>query len=395
MTELLTRLFVRSKDEKVARGQYISMSGTTGIVCNLLLFLLKTVMGIFSGSMSVIADAMNNLTDAFASVLTLIGLLISRKKPDRDHPFGHARIEYLTGLCVALFIFGVGIELGRESFFKILQPAEVRYSPAVFAGLCLSILFKLWLSRFYKKIGKKIDSPSLLASASDSRNDVIATSAVLLGALVNVLSGINPDGYLGLAVAIFILFSGFSIMKETSRPLIGGPAQRDLVLAAEKEILEYSDIVLGIHDLIVHDYGPGQRFATVHAEIDRRVDVMEAHDVLDDIERDLDEKMGIHLVIHYDPVVTDDDEINETKAFLEETIRAIDPRLSMHDFRMVRGAEHTKLIFDLVLPFALAGKEAELKEKIDRSLSGRGERFYTVIRFDSGSYVEEPKGKQE
>ena len=392
MTSLLIRLFVRDRENLTdpnVRARYGSLSGVVGIVCNFLLFLLKFILGTVSGSVSIVADAINNLSDASSSLMTLIGFRISAKPADEEHPFGHARFEYLSGLGVAFLIFVIGFQLARESIEKILRPTETEWSLVILIGLLLSIGVKLWLALFYHSVGKKIGSTSLLASSADSRNDVISTAAVLLGMILSLFLPVNLDGYIGFLVALFILWSGFGIARETIKPLLGEPADPELVKMVENEILGYSNMILGIHDLVVHDYGPGQRFASVHAEIDAKNDVLEMHDILDNIEHYFAEKHNIHLVIHYDPIVTDDEELNELKEMLCEIIRELDPRLKLHDFRMVRGNDHTNLIFDLVIPLEYQQKTKELKLKINEAVNRKAKRktvYYSVITFDSAAF---------
>jgi len=390
MTSLLIRLFIKNHQnisDPAVRSRYGSLSGAVGMAGNFLLFLLKGILGLLSGSVSILADAVNNLSDAASSLVTLIGFHVARKPADEEHPFGHARFEYLSGLGVSFLIFVIGFQLAKDSIGKILSPTETVFTFAIAIGLVLSILIKLWLAFFTHRIGKTINSASLMAAAADSRNDVISTSAVIVGALLSRLFGLPLDGYVGFAVALFILYSGFGIAKETIKPLLGAPADAELVKMVEQGILSYDPIVLGIHDLMVHDYGPGQCFASVHAEIDRNIDVMVAHDVLDNIERLFQTKHNIHLIIHYDPIVTDDAELVEAKAFVHDIVHAIDPRMSLHDFRMVKGVNHTNLIFDLVLPAGQSNREKEIRTQINDRLAQSGKTYFAVITFDTVHYT--------
>ena len=384
MTEFLVRRLVRgaqNTEDPAVREAYGRLAGIVGVVCNVLLFVGKFLLGTLTGSVAITADAVNNLSDASSSIVTLIGFRLAAKPADEGHPFGHHRIEYLAGLAVAAMILLIGAELVKTSIGKILHPADVECTAATILVLLASILVKLWLARFNRTLGKKISSPALMATAADSRNDVITTAAVLLCAVLAAATGLRLDGYVGLLVALFILWSGWSAAKDTISPLLGEPASEELVQSISRLILSHEKI-LGIHDLMVHDYGPGQCFASVHAEMDSREDPLLCHDVLDDIERDALRELRVHLVIHYDPIVTDDAELNHMRTFVQETIRAIDPELTLHDFRMVRGAQHTNLIFDLVIPYSLVGKQAELKHRIDARVQQEDRKYYTVITFD-------------
>ena len=313
--------------------------------------------------------------------MTLIGFRLAQKPADRDHPYGHARYEYLSGLVVSAMILLIGAELIKSSVNKIIDPAAVEFSAATFAILFISICIKLWMAFFYSSLGKYIGSITLKATSLDSRNDVIATAAVLVGGLVSYFFDLNIDGYVGLAVALFILYSGINIARETISPLLGKRVDAELVENISKLVLS-NDKILGIHDLLVHDYGPGQYFASVHAELSAEDDPLVCHDIIDSIECEVFEKLNVHLVIHYDPVLVNDKEWNELKRCVEGIINKIDPELSMHDFRMVRGANQTKLVFDVAVPYFMSSRCQELKQKIDDGLSAEGKHYITVIRFD-------------
>lgn len=388
MTRLLLRLFVKDAEhteDPAVRGAYGRLAGLVGIVCNVLLFLGKLTVGTLSGSVAITADAVNNLSDASSSLVTLVGFKLAEKPADKEHPYGHARIEYLAGLMVAAMILFIGFELAKTSVEKILHPAPVEFSLAVAAVLVMSILVKLWMALFNRTLGQKIDSKALEATAADSRNDVISTGAVLLAAVFAAVTHVTIDGYVGLLVALFILWSGIGIAKDTVNPLLGEGAAPELRQLISQEVRKY-DKVLGFHDLMAHDYGPGRRFASMHVEMDQKENVLECHDIIDDIERELLEKFNIHLVIHYDPIVTDDAELNHMKALVQNTIHRIDERLSIHDFRMVRGPGHTNLIFDMNVPFEMLEREGELKKKIDEKIAEESGKYYTVITFDEGEY---------
>ena len=384
MTSLLLRLFVKNHDDTenpVVRGAYGKLAGAVGIVCNLLLFAGKLLAGILSGSVAVTADAVNNLSDASSSLVTLLGFKLAERPADEEHPYGHARIEYISGLVVAALILLIGAELAKSSFSKILHPETVEFSLLTLGVLVGSILVKLWMALFCRKLGRRIDSTTLLATSADSRNDVISTAAVLVGCLVGYFFDVKLDGYIGMAVALFIIWSGCSIAKDTINPLLGERASEELVRNISDLILSHEKI-LGIHDLMVHDYGPGNCFASVHAEMDSAEDPLTCHDIIDDIERDALRELRVHLVIHYDPIITDDEELNAARALVEQEIRSIDESLSLHDFRMVRGPGHTNLIFDLVIPYSMEDRKAELKARIDERLQRQDRKYYTVITFD-------------
>ena len=386
MTNFLLRHFIKNsenvQDPKV-RAAYGNLSGIVGILCNLLLFLGKLIAGTLSGSVSITADAVNNLSDASSSVVTLVGFKLAEKPADEDHPYGHARFEYIAGLMVAAMILIIGFELAKSSFEKILHPSPVAFSPLVAGVLIVSILVKLWMCFFNRALGRRIQSPTLEATAADSRNDVITTSAVLVAAIVGAVTDLTIDGYAGFLVALFILWSGIGIAKDTINPLLGERESPELRRTIIDEV-KSRDKVLGFHDLMVHDYGPGRRFGSIHVEMDQKENPLECHDIIDDIERDCLQKHNVHLVIHYDPIVTDDGELNHMKALILDRVRKLDPRLSVHDFRMVRGPGHTNLIFDMRIPFGMEKKESEIKATIDKAISKEPSKYYTVITFDQG-----------
>ena len=368
------------------RGASGKRAGMVGIAANALLFAMKLTVGTLARSVSITADALNNLSDAGSSVVTLLGFKLAEKPADADHPYGHARYEYLSALAVAAMILFIGFELAKSSLEKIFNPQTVAFSWITAFILIASILIKLWLSLYNHRLGKKIGSDTLLATAADSRNDCIATGAVLLSGVLETFTGWHIDGYMGLGVAIFILYSGIGLAKDTISPLLGeaaGPELREQILdqiRSEKQ-------VLGYHDLMVHDYGPGRRFASVHVEMDRREDPLLCHELIDNLERECLKTHGIHLVIHYDPVVTDDPELVRMKAVTTQALQQIDNRLSLHDFRMVQGSGHTNLIFDVSIPEELMGKKKEIKAKLDEILNHQAPcTYYTVITFDLATF---------
>ena len=389
MTNWLLRTFVRNsedlEDSKV-RAAVGQLAGIVGILCNILLFSGKLAVGLLTGSVSITADAMNNLSDATSSVVTMLGFRLAERPADEDHPFGHARYEYLSGLAVSALILIIGVELGKSSLDKILHPASVDFGWVTAAVLVGSILVKLWMSLFNSALGKKIHSATLAATAADSRNDVITTSAVLLAALIEHFTAFRADGWMGLAVSCFILYSGVGLAKDTISPLLGENADPEL---REKIVdnIRACPKVLGFHDLMVHDYGPGQRFASIHVEMDRREDPMECHEIIDDLERECLKSHGVHLVIHYDPVVTNDPELDRMHVRVEQLLHTYDIRLGVHDFRMVPGKGHVNLIFDVVLPTDLRGQEADITAALEKALNqGSGVTYYPVITFDQSSF---------
>ena len=388
MTGLLLRLFVKNyqnTEDAAVRSSYGKLAGLVGILCNVFLCAAKLIVGSLSGSVSITADAVNNLSDASSSVVTLLGFKLAEKPADAGHPFGHARIEYLSSLIVAATILIIGFELAKTSIGKILHPQDVTFSAALVVVLSLSILVKLWMMFFNRSLGKRIDSTTLTATAADSRNDVITTSAVLASCIVGRAANVRIDGYMGLLVALFILYSGVSIAKDTIDPLLGEAPNEELTRMVAREIGKY-DKVLGIHDLMVHDYGPGRRFASVHVEMDSREDPLVCHDIIDDIERDFLTNHNIHLVIHYDPLVTDDAELNHMRDLVLQVVHGIDPRLSIHDFRMVRGPGHTNLIFDMVIPFEMNCRRDELLQLINDRIQFEDKKYYAVVTFDDKAF---------
>ena len=389
MTNLLMRHFVTSTgdaDPKRSRAAAGRLSGIVGIICNLLLFALKLAVGTISGSVSITADAMNNLSDASSSIVTLLGFHLAEKPADEHHPFGHARFEYLSGLAVAALILIIGYELAQTSIGKILNPTPVDLQWVTVGVLVGSIVVKFWLSRFNTKLGVMIDSATLMATAADSRNDCLATGAVLIAAVIERLTSWQVDGIMGLACAAFILWSGCNMARETISPLLGestDPEQRQLIA----DFVSGWPKVLGYHDLMVHDYGPGQRFASLHVEMDKNEDAVECHEIIDDMERAMLREHGIHLVVHYDPVVADDPAADRMRNLVTAILHVRDPRLSIHDFRMVPGAGHTNLLFDLAVPSDLIKEHDQIQQALESALNDLGEgTYYTVITFDNAAF---------
>lgn len=389
MTKLLIRLFAGGDPGNPStRAKTGKLSGIVGIICNVLLCGLKIFIGTVSGSVSITADAMNNLSDATSSVVTLVGFRLAEKPADDDHPYGHARYEYLSGLAVAAMIIVIGFELAKTSLEKIMHPELVVLSLPLILVLAGSILVKLWLFFFNRHLGKRIESDTLLATAIDSRNDVAATAAVLLAILTEHFTSLKIDGYVGLGVAVFILYSGVTMAKQTISPLLGetaSPELQKLIL----DVVRTEPKILGYHDLMVHDYGPGQRFASIHVEMDEKESALECHELIDQLERVCLKNHNIHLVIHYDPVITDDPELTRMREMVQQILEGMDSRISIHDFRMVQGKENTNLIFDMVLPGELMKAQKEIKKKLDTELNSRENiTYHTVITFDMASFNE-------
>jgi len=374
------------KEQTKQRNSVGKRAGTVGIIFNVILAFGKMMIGIISASVSITADALNNLMDAASSIVTLVGFKLAEKPADEEHPFGHARSEYLAGLVVAMMIFVVGYELVISSVNKILKPSEVRFSAAVAVVLLLSIAVKLILSFYYKKVGEQISSKTLLAASVDSRNDVIMTAAVLVASVIEYLAKVKVDGYIGLAVAIFIVYSGIVLAKETMSVLLGEGINEELKDILEDYILSCPKVV-GCHDLIVHDYGPNHRFASIHVEMDKNEDPLVCHELIDDMEEECMKSHGVHLVIHYDPIVTDDPEAERLRQLVLTILQVKDERLSIHDFRMVQGQGHENLIFDVLLPSDLRGQEKSIQKAIETALNTiEPKTYYTKITFDT-AYV--------
>ncbi|MGI6049501.1 MAG: cation diffusion facilitator family transporter [Acetivibrionales bacterium] len=384
MTEWLVKKFIKdykNTKQPAVRVKYALLSGIVGIISNVFLFVTKLVVGMIFQSIAVTADAVNNLTDAGSSVITLVGFKLSSKPADEEHPYGHARIEYVTGFIVSVVIILLGIELIKTSFQKILNPNPINFSYLTVAALIVSILIKLWQGLFYKNLGRRIESAALAATGQDSMNDVISTATVLVAIVFSKLTNIQIDGYMGVAVALFILYSGGQLVLETLNPLLGLAPDPTLVADIEKEILSYEG-VLGIHDLMVHSYGPGKLFASVHVEVAAEGDLLASHDMIDNIEREVSDKFNLSLVIHMDPLATNDERVNELRGQVTEIIDLIDQDLSMHDFRVVYGPTHSNLIFDIVVPTKFEVSDKELKETIDREIKKIDSTFNSVITID-------------
>lgn len=367
------------------RARIGKLSGAVGIICNCLLAAGKLIVGHMTSSMSITADGLNNLSDGASSIVTLLGFKLAEKPADRKHPYGHARIEYIAGLTVAVMILFIGLELGKSSVQKFINPEPIEFSFTAVWVLFASILVKLFMMLFNLKMGRRINSNALLATAADSRNDVMTTSAVLAASIVEHFYDVRIDGVMGIAVSLFILYSGIKLAGETMSPLLGEGANPEL----QKQITDYINgcpMVLGCHDLMVHDYGPGRRYASIHVEIDKNEDPMACHARIDRMERECLKNYGTHLVIHYDPVVTDDPEVNSTKRLVNTIIKVRDGRLTIHDFRMKDDGESVKMSFDMILPEDLRGQEQSIKETVEKALNSLdSKKYYADITFDMES----------
>lgn len=380
----LVRRFVpgaKNTQDQEVRAAYGTLGSCTGVIVNLLLAASKFVMGLISGSLAITADAANNLSDAAGSVVTLISVRLAKKPVDQEHPFGHGRMEYVGSLIVGGLIVIMGIGLLRDGITSIFHPTELSHSWLVVAVLAISILFKCWLYFFYKKLGDTINNGTLIAASKDSLSDVLATSAVLISLLINRAFGLTIDGYMGVLVALIVLKAGVDVCRDTVDSLLGGKPDPEKINRVKELMLQY-DGILGIHDLVLHDYGPGRCIASVHAEVSADCNIVEIHEVIDTAEREIGEKMHMAICIHMDPIVTDDVNVNRVKRQMTEFLHHTDASLSMHDFRMVPGQDQTNLIFDCVLPAGYQGREELLKSLNAYALS-LDSRYCLVVQFDT------------
>ncbi|MGN1480451.1 cation diffusion facilitator family transporter [Porcipelethomonas sp.] len=384
MINFLIKKFIKdydNVDDPVVRQKYGTLSSCTGIICNIVLFVIKYTAGTLAHSISIVSDAFNNLSDCASCLVTLLGYKIASKPADRDHPFGHGRMEYLTALTIAVFVIFVGLELLKNSVLKIMNPVELKFSLAVLISLVFSIAVKFWMAFFNNKLGKKINSTVLFATAKDSKSDVIATSATLVALVASLFTDLPVDGVMGIIVSLFILKSGYDIVRDTVDELLGKPADSELVNKIKEYVLK-NDKIIGIHDLLIHNYGPGNMIGSCHVEVKSNENFVDAHDIIDRIERDIHNDLNVMMTIHMDPIETDDKLTNEMRDLVNNIIRSIDPELNMHDFRIVYGESHTNLIFDLVVPYDCKYTNDQLKEQIDELLEKEERNYYTVIVFD-------------
>lgn len=389
MTKLLLKIFIKDY-ENVQNGKvrekYGVLSGAVGIFCNVLLTIAKFIIGTVTNSIAITADAVNNLSDAASSGITLLSFKAANKPADDDHPFGHGRIEYISALAVAFIVLLMGIELIKSSIDKILHPEALAFSWPALIVLLLSICVKLWMAFFNRSLGRKINSPAMTAVVMDSVSDTAATSVSMIALILSKFTAVPLDGYMGIIVALFIVYTGISIIKETAGMLMGETPDPELVKELEQEILSYEGVI-GVHDLMVHNYGPNRIFASAHAEVSASADIMESHDTIDCIERDVMKKFKLQLVLHMDPIVIDDENINRLRMGTNNIIKEINEELSMHDFRAVPGPTHTNLIFDIVVPFNLPQSKKELSDAVSKAVREKlGDNYYTVVTVEH-SYV--------
>lgn len=385
MVQLLARLFIKNyeqTDSPSVRQSYGVLCGGVGIGFNILLFIGKFLAGLISNSIAITADAFNNLSDAGSSLITLIGFKMAGQKPDTEHPFGHGRIEYLAGLLVSLLILLMGVELVKSSVAKILHPEATDCTPLVAAILIASILVKLYMYLYNRSTGRKIDSAAMMATATDSFSDMLSTSVVLIATLIGKFTGLQIDGWCGLLVGIFILYAGLCAAKDTISPLLGQPPQKEFVERIETIVQSYPQ-VLGIHDLIVHDYGPGRVMISLHAEVPASGDMLHLHDTIDNIERELHRELHCDAVIHMDPVMNDDEETQALKKQVTSCLHELDETLNLHDFRIVKGPTHTNIIFDILVPFKFPLSDAEISRFMEEKIHGISASYYAVINIDN------------
>ena len=375
MTKLLTKLFLKNEDLKTLAGRERCgrLAGVVGIIMNALLCAFKIAAGLLSSSIAVLADGINNLADAGSSVLTLIGFRLSGKEADDEHPFGHGRMEYVTALIISILIIIIGFDLGKSSVEKIITPEKTQYSLLTIIILAVSVAVKLWMALFNKRLGRLIDSTALAATSQDSLNDAIATSAVLVSAIISYFTGTELDGYMGVLVALFIIWSGIGLIREAISPLLGQTPDKQIVEELRQKILSY-DGVLGVHDFMVHSYGPGVYFASEHIEMCAKSSMLACHDTLDLIENEVRHDMNIHLVLHLDPLVTDDEQTNKARLVVSEVIAELDESITMHDFRLVTGEKAQNVVFDIVVPRKYKLRDAELKAE----LTGRIKQAFEI-----------------
>ncbi|NCE99053.1 cation diffusion facilitator family transporter [Emergencia sp. 1XD21-10] len=388
MTDFMCKRFVKNHEntkEPQVREGYGKLASVVGIISNAILCIAKILVGLISGSIAIIADGINNLADASSSVITLAGFKLSALPEDEEHPYGHARIEYITGMIVSVLIVVVGVELIKSSIDKILHPEPLEFSWSMVIVLLLAILLKVWQAMFNIKIGKKINSVALTATGTDSRNDVISTTAVLFSIIIGKMANIQIDGYMGVLVALFIIWSGIGLIKETSSPLLGEAPDPDLV-AAISEMASDFDGVLGIHDLVVHNYGPGKVFASIHIEVDANGDLMESHDMVDNIERQLSKKLHIVLTAHMDPIKVDDPIVTLMHEVTTKVTASLDGVSNVHDLRVVPGPTHTNIIFDIVVNPSCKLSNKEIHQAFTDAIKAIDENYFVVINFDK-NYV--------
>jgi len=384
MSNFLIQLLVKDYEKTnspLVRERYGKMAAVVGIATNLVLFTVKVLLGLFANSVAILADAVNNLSDSASSLILLIGFYLSGRPADTEHPYGHARMEYIAGLVVSFSIVLLGFQLGVSSWQKMLNPEPTLFNGILAASLLAAILGKFWQSQFYKTVGTRIDSVAFKAASQDSRNDILATSAVLLSAILGAYAGLQIDGLMGLLVALMIVYSGFKLVSDTMTPLLGMPPKPEFVEAIKNKVLSYEH-VLGLHDLTLHSYGGNRCYASLHCEVDAANDVMESHEMIDQIERDFYDDLSIRMVIHMDPVIANDPKANALQEKVEAMLQRISPLLKMHDFRVVWGRNLTKVIFDIAVPYDFSLNDEDLVALVEERLQEMNRTYHAVLRID-------------
>ncbi|MDF2510528.1 MAG: putative rane protein [Herbinix sp.] len=392
MTEFLVKRFVKdykNVENRKVRTSYGILSSIVGIFCNVILFAVKMTIGIVINSISIMADAFNNLSDAASSIISFIGVKLAERPADQEHPFGHGRFEYISALAVAFLILQVGFTLFKSAIDKVLHPEAIEFNLILIIFLCVSVLIKVWLMLFNRKLGKRIKSTVMIATSADSRNDVIVTLATIISAIISGVTGLNIDGYIGLLVSIFVMLAGFNIAKDTLEPLLGEAIDRDQYEKVTKMVQSYEGIV-GTHDLIIHNYGPTHRMATIHAEVPNNINFETAHETIDRIERDVRKQTDIFLVIHMDPIEVNNEMVDRKKSNVLEVIRALEPKATIHDFRLVNGEHQINLIFDLVVPYSYSkDMKQKLLSSIVDELRKEDSRHQCIITMENSFIAEE------
>ncbi len=381
MTSLLVKLFIKNPDDVKntdVRTSYGVLSGVVGIVLNTIICAVKFFVGFITGSIAITADAINNLSDAGSSAVTLFGFKISNKPADEEHPFGHGRVEYITSLIVSFVVLFMSFELAISSVEKIITPEPVKFTTVSAIVIGISILGKVWLAVFNRKLGKKIDSAAMMAVVKDSIGDIAATAATLIALIVSKYTDLPIDGYLGVFVSLFVFWAGFSILREATGTLLGKPPTKEFVREFQEKLLSY-DGVMGIHDLMLHDYGPGRLFGSVHVEVASDVDINISHDIIDNIEKEIYEEMGVLLVIHLDPLEVNEEKVNKTREMVTSVVKDVNPEYSVHDFRMVESPSHTNLIFDLVIPYGHKQSRQEIADIVADKVKKHNPMYCCVI----------------
>lgn len=396
MTNLLVKKFIKNSEDVYnpsVRLAYGTLSGIVGIICNVFLFILKFIIGSTIHSISIVSDSFNNLSDSLSSVIALLGYKVASKPADKEHPFGHGRMEYVASFIVSNIIFVVAFELLTSSINKIIHPETLAFSYLSLGLLAASILIKIWLSRFNSILGKKTNNIAMLAVSDDAKNDVFVTLATIIALVLSKFNSEIPfDGIAGVTVSIAIFYSSFGIAKEIIGKLLGNPISKKEAKQIENIILEFPE-VKGVHDLMIHDYGPGRQFGSAHAEVDAKMDFLKAHDIIDEAERKIHEETGVMMTLHLDPILLDDPLVQVYQKGIKDILNKIDPTLSIHDFRIVDGPSHTNLVFDILIPYDCSISKKEIEDKINTSLKEHDKRLYAVITFDH-EYVSEQEDEE-